>query len=114
MHLLRIHGRLRKHRFRGHPKIALRIIGRHVPFIPKKQLHLAPRHHRLQQWVVRQQLVKCFRRGTARERDTEAVLLSDAFSRRLQELGGGRLRNAICVPEDPDFSIGRHLFRANL
>src|SRR5258708_29810369 len=108
MYLLRIHWGFGEHRCRGHAKVALCIIRRYVPLIHEEKLDLAPRHFRLQQRVVCQQSVQCFRRGTTRERDAERVLFSDGLPRCLQEFRGSRLRNTIGVRQDSDFSIVRH------
>src|SRR5260370_7040289 len=79
MYLLRIHWGFGEHRFRGHAKVALCIIRRYVPLIPEEKLDLAPRHFRLQQRVVCQQSVQCFRRGTTRQRYAETALFSPAL-----------------------------------
>src|SRR5882762_7716590 len=51
MHLLRINWGFGEHRFLGHAKVALRVVGGYVPFIAKEKLDLAPRYFRLQQRV---------------------------------------------------------------
>ena len=52
MHLLRINWGFGEHRFLGHAKVALRVVGGYVPFIAKEKLDIAPRYFRLQQRVA--------------------------------------------------------------
>src|SRR5882724_4726069 len=112
VHLLWPHRSPRKHRFRGHAKVALGMIGRYVPFITEKELNLVPRNFRLKQRVACQESVKHLRCGTARERDRERVFLPDGFLRCLQKLCGGGLRDRIGIRQYFDFSIGRHCLNA--
>ena len=67
----------------NYPEIAFRGVRRHVPLVSKKQLHFAPGHHRLQQPVVSEEFVQCFRRRTTCKRDAEAVLLVHGLPGRL-------------------------------
>src|SRR5260370_57303 len=108
MDLLRIHRCFGEHRFRGHPKVAFRVIRGNMPFVPEKELGLAPRHHCLQHWVVQKQAIQRFRCGTTRERDAEGALFSDSLLRCLQEFRGGCLRNAIGIRQNSNLTIGRY------
>ena len=47
LHLPCIHWSFGEHGFCGHPIVALRVIRTDVPFVPEKELHLAPRYSRL-------------------------------------------------------------------
>src|SRR5260370_7642212 len=119
MDLLRIHRCFGEHRFRGHPKVAFRVIRGNMPFVPEKELGLAPRHHCLQHWVVQKQAIQRFRCGTTRERDAEGALFSDSLLRCLQEFRGGCLRNAIGIRQNSGLticccSLSRHSLSAPL
>jgi hypothetical protein len=103
VHLPWLHRSSRKHRFRGHAKVALDMIRKYVPFITEKELNLAPRNFRLKQRVACQQSVKHLRCGAARERDRERVFLPDGFLRCLQKLRGGSLRDRIGIRQYFDF-----------
>src|SRR6266478_2204062 len=110
--LLRLNRGFRKHRFRGHAKVALGMVRRHMPFIAKKELYFVPRHFCLKERVGCQESVKRFRCGTARERDREGAILPDGFLRCLQEFRRGRLRDGIGIRQYSYFSIVRHRLNA--
>lgn len=69
MNLSQIRGEALKHGFVDHAEVALSLIGRHMPLVPKKEMSFRPRNVGAKILIRGQQSVEAFGRRTTRKRD---------------------------------------------
>src|SRR6516165_989322 len=73
MNVLWRHRRFGEHRFAGHPKIAFRVVVGDEALVAPVPRHLLPRET-VPEFLRGQQSIKCLRRRSTRERNTERTM----------------------------------------